>query len=331
MKINEKTFFITEENHKKRIDVFLSEMLPEFSRAKIQCFIKNNLVLINSHPCKPSKEVKISDTVKVILQEENNKSIIPQNIPIEILYEDHWLLAVNKPKGMVTCATPKLKTQTLTNYLAYKYPEIHSVGGVLRYGILHRLDKETSGVLLIAKEENSFNNISLQFKERKIEKYYLAIAYGEVQNCIDNTINEPIGRDFKEGKKMKIHGRKARFATTKYKIIKTINNFHFLLIKPITGRTHQIRVHMASIGMPILGDKVYLKNKKTKETLKHLFWNNKTNPYLDGQLLHAYKISFYHPFYKDKKTILASIPTQMSNYLKTLFGEFQIKDEELYI
>ncbi len=333
MEVNEKTFLVTQEHHKKRIDIFLAEVLPQFSRAKIQSFIKNKLVLINSKWCKPSKEIKVNDEIKIIFQEDNNNQIIPQEMAIEILYEDNWLLAINKPAGVVTCPTPKFKTHTLINYLAFKLPEISPVGGIYRYGILHRLDKDTSGALLIAKDENSFNNISLQFKERKIEKYYLAIAFGKIVDHISNTINKPIGRDFKEGKRMKICGRRARFATTKFKAIKTTHNLHLLSIKPVTGRTHQIRVHMASIGLPIIGDKMYLKSKKLKYILSHLFSCNKVIPYNrpSRQLLHAYKITFIHPVYNVKKNIIAPIPTEMSDYIKTFFGEVQIKDEELHI
>lgn len=274
-----------------RLDQFLAEKYPDFSRSYFQKLIQKGLVLVNGEKIKKGQKLKIQDEVEVEFLIEEELRLEPEYIPLQILYEDDDLLAINKPEGMVVHPAPGHRTKTFANALVYHLKK-NPFNDNLRPGIVHRLDKDTTGVLLAAKHLKSQVKLVNLFSERKMHKKYNALCLGTVQN---QTINMPIGRDPKHRQKMKVieSGKEA------LSIVKTLgfdDTLSFVEVEIKTGRTHQIRVHLKQIGHPILGDSVYgntTLNKKLKAT--RLF-------------LHARVLSFIHPFSNQKITIEAPLP-----------------------
>ncbi len=274
--------FTIEEEDKERIDVYLHEELEAFSRSYIQKLIKDGNVKVNGELVKSNYRLSCGDVVTVSAPEIREPDIEPEDIPLDILYEDEDVIVVNKPKGMVVHPAPGHDSGTLVNALLYHCgDELSGINGVMRPGIVHRIDKDTTGSLLVAKNDMAHRNLAGQLAAHSIHRAYEAIVHGNLKDD-QGTIEAPIGRSQTDRKKMAVNVKHAREAVTHYQVLRRFGNYTYVRCELETGRTHQIRVHMASIGHPVLGDPVYGPK-------------NCPFPGLQGQTLHARTIGFIHP------------------------------------
>lgn len=273
--------FVTEELSGDRIDKFLSEQCEELSRSFIQKLLKSGEVYVGAKPVKPSYKVSEGDMISFEVPEAVEPEILPEDIPLDILYEDHDVILVNKPKGMVVHPAAGHYTGTLVNALMYHCKDdLSGINGVMRPGIVHRIDMDTTGVLIICKNDLSHNSIAEQLKEHSIIRRYQAIVHGCLKDD-EGTIDAPVGRHPQDRKKMCINHQNGKHAVTHYKVLNRFQGYTHIECYLETGRTHQIRVHMSSIGHPLLGDAVY---------------GPARCPYkLQGQTLHAGVLGFVHP------------------------------------
>lgn len=281
---------ISEDDENKRLDSFLSVFFEQKSRTQIQNSIKNGEILINSSIKKPSYQLKENDLICIDFKEEENAIILPENIPLDIKYEDDAMLVVNKPKNMLTHPTTKEKSQTLVNALLYKYgyEGLSNTNGSLRPGILHRLDRNTSGLLMIAKNNNAHNYLANQIKEKTAIRKYLAVVQGTFQED-EGTINKDISRHPTKPEKMSVV-EQGLSAITHYKVLERFNKHAFLELQLETGRTHQIRAHLSSIKHPIVNDSLYGAEKtklKTKEQTLQAYDLTFTTPY-DNSIINVH-------------------------------------------
>ena len=298
------TFEITEEQADIRVDKVLSELLPDISRSYIQKLIKDHQVLVNNKSVKANYKTTEGDILLVEEPELKEPDILAENIPLDILYEDSDLLIVNKPKGMVVHPSAGHYTGTLVNALMYYCKDdLSGINGVTRPGIVHRIDMDTTGSLLVCKNDFSHNCIAEQLKEHSITRVYHAIVHGVLKED-EGTINAPIGRHPIERKKMSINHNNGKEAITHYKVLQRFKNFTYIECRLETGRTHQIRVHMSSLHHPLLGDAVYGPTKC---------------PYrLQGQTLHAKTIGIIHPRTKEYLEVDAPLPMYFEELLRKL-------------
>ncbi len=275
-------FLISEEYENERLDKSLSELTDDtVSRSFLQKLIKDNQVYVNEKIQKASYRLKTGDNVSFFLPEQIEPDIEPENIPLDILYEDEDVIVVNKPKDMVVHPSAGHYTHTLVNGLMYHCKgSLSGINGVLRPGIVHRIDKDTTGSVIVCKNDMAHQNIAEQLKEHSVTRKYRAICFGVIKEE-EGTVNAPIGRDEKERKKMSVNYKNGKNAITHYRVIERFREYTYIECRLETGRTHQIRVHMASIGHPLMGDVVYSSKK----------WPYNTN----GQVLHAYILGFTHP------------------------------------
>jgi 23S rRNA pseudouridine1911/1915/1917 synthase len=273
------TFEIMSDDSGARIDKWLSANISELSRSRIESLIADGKILLNSQPVSKSVKLKAGDKVTVEIPEATELEVAPQDIPIEIVYEDNELLVVNKPKGMVVHPAPGNPDGTLVNALLYHCKgRISSINGVIRPGIVHRIDKMTSGLLMVAKTDSAHRFLAEQIKEHSFTREYRAIVCGTF-SPETGSINAPIGRSKYDRKKMCVTERNSKEAITHYETLERMKGYSLVKFELETGRTHQIRVHCAYSGHAVLGDDVY------------------GHPYkgIDGQCLHAKKIGFVHP------------------------------------
>lgn len=286
----------------ERIDKFLSAQLPEQSRSYLQKIIKEGSVLVNGSPVKVSYRMDDQDEVTIDLPQLKEPEIVAENIPLDILYEDNDLLMVNKPKGMVVHPSAGHTTGTLVNAVMYHCKEdLSGINGVMRPGIVHRIDKDTTGVLVICKNDKAHNFVAEQLKEHSITRKYRAIVNGVIKED-EGTVNAPIGRHPTERKKMAINEKNGKHAVTHYWVLERFANHTYIECQLETGRTHQIRVHMASLHHPLLGDTVYGSQK---------------NPYhLEGQTLHAMVLGLIHPSTGSYLEVTAPLPEYFQKLLK---------------
>lgn len=268
-----------EENEDTRLDVFLKQYFKDKSRSHIQKLIEEKLVTVNGKIKKSNYKLKFNDEVSVILKEPVSLNIEPEEIPLDVLYEDRDVIVVNKPQGMVVHPAAGIKTGTLVNALLSYCSDLSGINGVTRPGIVHRIDKDTSGILVVAKNDNSHNKLAEQLKDHSMTREYIALAEGVLKEE-KGTIDKPIARHPKDKIKMAVvlNGKRA---VTHYSVIEKFKNNTLVKCVLETGRTHQIRVHMAYIGHPLVGDPVYGYKKQRFK--------------LEGQLLHARKLGFIHP------------------------------------
>jgi 23S rRNA pseudouridine1911/1915/1917 synthase len=311
------TFKVEKEYENKRLDQFLSLVYPEFSRSYYQKLIKTGNILENDKPLKkPSLKLKEGQEITVIIPPPEELEIEPENIPLDIYYEDEDLAVVYKPPHMVVHPSPGHTSGTLVNALLYHFKNVSQFQGRERAGIVHRLDKETAGLLIIAKSEFAHKELQKQFQERTVDKKYKAIVTGIVEKD-HGFIDLPIGRSVFNRQKMSSSATNARDALTEYSVEKRWEKHNLTLvdIKLHTGRTHQIRVHFSEIGHPLLNDKVYGFKKsrlKSQEALK-------ASEILDYHALIAYRISFNHPRNREKIDIqLKELPKPIPEIIKIL-------------
>lgn len=290
----------------RRIDKVLSEYFDNYSRSFIKKLFEDGQILVNGKSVKPSYNIKNGDTCDISVPDPVNIEIEPEDIPLDIIYEDSDVILVNKPKGMVVHPAPGHYTGTLVNGLMYHFKDsLSGINGEFRPGIVHRIDMNTTGILVVCKNDNAHRSLSEQLHEHSITRKYYAIVHGNMIQD-DGTVDKTIGRSPKDRKKMAVNSRNGRRAVTHYHVIERFGGAYTLIECQLeTGRTHQIRVHMASIGHPILGDDVY---------------GPKKCPYkLEGQTLHAGVLGFIHPSTGE----YVEFSTDLPEYFKELINKLR--------
>ena len=252
-----KEFSIDRNTEGQRIDRYLSDELEDRSRSYIQKIMKEGYVKVNQKPVKSNYRLSFGDSVEVTLPEAKEPDIVPENIPLDILYEDQDIIMINKPKQMVVHPAPGHYSGTLVNALMYHCgDELSGINGCMRPGIVHRIDMDTTGSLVVCKNDKAHQSLSEQLKVHSIRRIYVAIVHGNIKED-SGTVNAPIGRHPTDRKKMSTHCKNGRDAVTHYKVLERFGDYTYIQCELETGRTHQIRVHMASIGHPLVGDEVY--------------------------------------------------------------------------
>ena len=298
-------YLIVENDGGERIDRYLAENLEDRSRSYLQKLIKDGKVKVNGKPVKANYRLVFDDRVEVFMPEIKEPDIVPENIPLDILYEDKDVIVVNKPKQMVVHPAPGHYSGTLVNGLMYHCgSELSGINGIMRPGIVHRIDMDTTGSLVICKNDVAHQSLSEQLKEHSINRIYIALVHGNIK-VDEGTVNAPIGRHPTDRKKMSIHAKNGREAVTHYKVLERFGNYTLIQCKLETGRTHQIRVHMSSIGHPLVGDEVY-------GPAKCPF------PKLQGQTLHAKTLGFIHPRTNEYLEVNAPIPEYFISLINKL-------------
>lgn len=263
-----------------RLDRYLAEQIPDLTRSYLQKLLKENLAEVNGKIVKANYKVKKGDQISLELPEVQEPEAFPENIPLDILYEDEDVLLVNKPKGMVVHPAAGHLSGTLVNGVLYHCRgQLSGINGVLRPGIVHRIDRDTTGVLVVCKNDRAHQSLAAQLKEHSITRKYRAIVLGSLKE--DGTVNAPIGRHPVDRKKMAVNRKNGKEAVTHYHVLEELKGYTYIECQLETGRTHQIRVHMASIGHPLLGDSVYGPSRCPFS--------------LEGQCLHAMVLGFLHP------------------------------------
>ena len=302
--MNEIVMEITPEMEGERIDKCISNYLESLSRSYIQKIIKDGKAYVNDAVVKANYKVKVDDKVQFEIPDCEEPDIPPQDIPLDILYEDKDILIVNKPKDMVVHPAPGHYEGTLVNAIMFHCKdELSGINGVLRPGIVHRIDKDTTGSIIICKNDEAHRKIAQQLKEHSITRKYRAIVYGRIMEE-EGTVNAPIGRHPADRKKMAINEKNGKPAVTHYKVLERFDKYTYIECQLETGRTHQIRVHMTSIGHPLLGDEVY---------------GNAKCPFkLEGQTLHAMTIGFIHSTTGEYVEYEAPLPEYFEHLLQIL-------------
>ncbi|MBR2594585.1 MAG: RluA family pseudouridine synthase [Firmicutes bacterium] len=300
----EEIFLTAEEKDEgRRVDVFVAECLEEISRSRVQSLLESENILVNGKKVKSNYKLKINDMVSVSMPPLYEAEIVPEDIPLDILYEDEHIIVVNKPKGMVVHPAPGHFSGTLVNALMYHCRDnLSGINGVLRPGIVHRIDKDTSGILVAAKTDTAHKGLAEALSVHDIKRIYYAIVMNKVKEE-EGTIDKPIGRHKTDRKKMAVVPN-GRNAVTHYKVIEYLGKYTFIEARLETGRTHQIRVHMASIGNPLLGDEVYGSKKQPFNT--------------DGQVLHAGVLGFIHPVTGEYMEFSAPLPEYFQKVLRII-------------
>ena len=298
---------INEEQQGKRVDGVISAYATELSRNTVQRLIEEEQIKVNGNKIKPSYKTNLNDEIDINIPKAKEIDLKPQNIPLEVLYEDNDIIVINKPKGMVVHPANGNPDGTLVNAIMAKCKDsLSGIGGEIRPGIVHRLDKNTSGVIIVAKNDKAHIKLSEDLKNHKIKKTYIALVRGIIKEN-EATINMPIGRSKQDRKKMAVD-KNGKDAVTHFKVLKRYNEKYTLLeINIETGRTHQIRVHLSHIGYPIIGDDTYSNGKNE--------WG------IIGQCLHAKSLKFEHPITGKEMLIEAKLPEYFQKMLENLEGK----------
>ena len=285
-----------------RLDQFLARELPRFSRARLQTLIRSQNVKLNGAPARPRDLVRAGDRIEIHEPSPEKIDHEPEPIPLDVLYEDDDLVVINKPAGLVVHPGAGHRKHTLVNALLHHFPTLSGIGGMERPGIVHRLDKETSGCLVVAKTDEAHRSLSTQFAERTVEKIYLGLVAGRLRKRA-GTIEEKIGRHPVHRRRMSIASQRGRAAKTEYRVLSSSDTMSLVECRLHSGRTHQIRVHLHHLGHPVLGDKIY--------GAKHA-------RHFPRQMLHAWKLSFQHPRTGEWKSFEAAPPDDFQVAAKSL-------------
>ncbi len=293
------------ESAKTRIDKYITENLGEdVSRSQVQLWITDGHVIVNEGPVKSNYKVSQGDRILLKVPEPSAVEIIPEDIPLEIAFEDVDVIVVNKPRGMVVHPAPGHSSGTLVNALMFHCKDLSGINGELRPGIVHRIDKDTTGLIMAAKNDKAHASLAAQLKDHSVNRRYLALVHGNISHD-QGTIDAPIGRDAQDRKLYTVTDRNSKHAVTHFTVVERFGDYSLLELKLETGRTHQIRVHMKYIGHPLVGDPVYGKSKGIK---------------LNGQALHAAILGFVHPSTGEYMEFSAPMPNDMEELLTILRG-----------
>ena len=289
-----------------RVDKYLNMVQDELSRSFIQQLIEDEKILINDAPCKSNSKVKNGDTITIEDFELAPIEAKPEDIPLDIIYEDQDIIVINKPKGMVVHPSVGNYEHTLVNALLFHCHDLSGINGKIRPGIAHRIDKDTTGCIVACKNDKAHEAIALQLADKTCHREYIALVEGVIEHN-SGTIEAPIGRDPKDRKKMTVTEINSKEAVTHFDVVERFKKYTLIKCRLETGRTHQIRVHMQFIGHPIVGDEVYGRRKTLKDT--------------QGQVLHAYKLELIHPSTKEKMTFEAELPAYFQELLTKIRSE----------
>lgn len=302
----EEEYTVDDANHRTRLDVFVTAENLALTRTHVQKLIEEGYALVNGQPGKCNTKLKAGDTVKFTLPPATELLVEGEEIPLEILYEDSDLIVVNKPQGMVVHPAPGNTHGTLVNALLFHCHDLSGINGVMRPGIVHRLDKDTSGVIMAAKSEFAHLSLAGQIKDRTVTRRYVALVHGNVPEPA-GVVDAPIGRDALDRKKMAVTTKNSKNAVTRYTVLDRYRDYTLVECKLETGRTHQIRVHMAYLGHPVVGDPKY--------------GTKKAHFGLQGQALHAAILGFTHPRTGEYLEFSAPIPQPMAGVISKLRQE----------
>ncbi|HEY6290915.1 MAG TPA: RluA family pseudouridine synthase [Terriglobia bacterium] len=305
-------FVVSAEDGGARLDVFLARRMPDWSRNQVQRQIRCGLVTVGARTAyKAGEEIAAGDRVAIRASRHELRAT-PEELPLDIVYEDDDLVVVNKPAGMVVHVGAGVRSGTLVNALLHHIGTLARAGGDLRPGIVHRLDRMTSGLVIVAKSDQAHRNLSDQFKSREVRKTYLALVHGRV-GPERGGIGAPVGRDPRRRIRMRTSGLAARAAQTEYAVLRRFPHFTLLEVHPLTGRTHQIRVHLASIGHPVAGDTLY------GAPSKHRIGSHEEKT-LDRNFLHAAAIRFRHPSSGEELAFEVPLPSELERFLARIGG-----------
>ncbi|BBO18246.1 pseudouridylate synthase, 23S rRNA or tRNA-specific [Candidatus Brocadia pituitae] len=314
----EVTFDIKKVFDDKRIDRYLAARLPDYSRTFIQKLIKEGVVLVNGRTVKSSYDIQRGDFISVHVPVLEESKIVPEDIPLRIVYEDDYLMLINKPYDMVVHPAGGHPSGTLVNAVAFHCQNLSQVNGPLKAGIVHRLDRDTSGIMLVIKSDAVHSHIAMQFEKRYVKKEYLAVVEGELRFDSDE-IYLPIGRHKNDRQRMAVRRDTGKEAVSVYEVIERFRGYTLVKIMPKTGRTHQIRVHMRSIGHPVVADFMYSNHESCY--LSDLLEKERETgevPIIERQALHAHRIEFFHPIENKKMEFQADLPEDISRLVTML-------------
>ena len=283
----------------QRLDLYLLQKLPQYSRSRLQSWVKDGAILVNGGHAKASMLLRGGESIEVTPADLPPLNAEPEDLPLEILYEDAAVIAINKPADLVVHAGAGNHSGTLVNRLVHHFEKLSQVGGDLRPGIVHRLDKGTSGVILVARDDASHRALAAQFSSRSVEKVYLALVHGQVR-AEEGRLTSPIARDPSRRLRMTTRLDSGRPALTQYRVLRRFEKFTYLEVRIGTGRTHQIRVHLSSIGHPVAGDRLY------------------GAPPAERVFLHAHRIRFISPATEEPVTVEAPLPPDLNEWLARL-------------
>ena len=310
--MNDWELFVADKEY-RRLDVCLSEM-TELSRSRAQSLIEADKVLVNGSSCRQSDSIHPGDVIRYTLPEAKPIELLPEDIPLDIVYEDEDICVINKPRGMVVHPAVGNETGTLVNALLFHFGDLSSIGGEIRPGIVHRIDKMTSGLLVVAKNDLAHERLARQFADHSAHRSYIALVAGNFKED-QGTVDVPIGRHPTERKRMAVveNGRRA---VTHYHVLYRFSSVTMLALELETGRTHQIRVHMAHIHHPVVGDQVYS--------------NGRNALGMEGQALHGWRLQLQHPSSGELMSFIAPLPEDMQRAIKRLGypGQFPLPTEE---
>lgn len=300
--MDEEVIFVIAEESGERLDALLSHNIEDLSRNAIQNLIDADKVTLNGDAIKKNYKAKAGDAFRVVIPSPTDSKLIPEDIPLDIIFEDNDVIVINKPRGMVVHPAPGHASGTLVNALLYHFGDsLSGIGGEKRPGIVHRIDKDTSGLLIVAKNDFSHNFLSQQLSNHTLSRKYEAIVHGNFKDA-SGTIDKPIGRNLNDRKKMTVTDKNSRNAITHWELINNYKNYSHIRCILETGRTHQIRVHMSSIGHVLLGDSTYGAPSPEKG--------------LEGQCLHAKELQFIHP----RSNELIVLSTDLPEYFKEVLN-----------
>lgn len=300
---NDQYLILTAKEKAGRLDAYLARMLPDFSRSHLQKLIKQGAVLLDSQPARASQGLAGGEKIQIFLPFREEMSLAPQDILLDILYEDEDILVVNKPQGMVVHPAAGHYQDTLVNAILHHCPNLSGINGVARPGIVHRLDKDTSGILVVAKNDAAHLELSRTWQKHNIERIYQGLLIGQIKENA-GTIDAPIGRHPYHRKKMAVQLEHSRPAITHYQVLERFSDYTLAQLRLETGRTHQIRVHLSYLGHPVLGDPLY---GGQKGSIK-----------LEGQALHAKVLGFRHPTSKQDLRFETPLPPYFTELLQNL-------------
>lgn len=306
---------VMEEAAGVRLDQFVSASIEGLSRSRAEKLIEAGLVRVDGEPARPSRKLRPWETVEVNIPPPEKMEVVPENIEISIIYEDSDIVVVNKPPGMIVHPGAGVSGGTLVNALLYHCEDLSGVGGTLRPGIVHRLDKGTSGLVIAAKNDEAHLLLQQQFSARRVKKHYIAIVHG-VMGEKEGVISAPIGRHPTDRKKMSVMARKARQAVTRWRERRRFKNFSILDVFPETGRTHQVRVHMHSLGHPIVGDVQYGSRRRARSIEAPRL--RKLVQAFPRQALHAFRLQIIHPTTGEGMVFEAPLPEDMRSLIDSL-------------
>lgn len=287
---------------KERIDKYIADSMEGVSRSQVQIWIGDGQVTVNGSQVKSNYKLAAGDKIVLVVPEVAAVEILPENIPLEVVYEDSSVIVVNKQRGLVVHPAPGHASGTLVNALMYHCHDLSGINGELRPGIVHRIDKDTSGLLMAAKNDKAHASLAAQLKDHSVNRRYIALVHGHVQHD-QGTIDAPIGRDAHDRKMFTVTERNSKHAVTHFSVMERFGDYTLLELKLETGRTHQIRVHMKFIGHPLVGDPMYGRSKGVK---------------MNGQALHAATLGFVHPDSGETLEFNAPLPQDMEDVLASL-------------